>query len=74
MAANPVTDSQRIAELEKKSELLTRRLDEALRVCGLPPVMDAQLLAINSRHPLANATNKNTKGGWPALPPGGNAA
>ena len=42
-------DKARIAELERKVEWLTRKLDEARRVCGLAAIIDDQLVFINQR-------------------------
>jgi hypothetical protein len=38
-----------IAELKRQVEMLTRKLDETRRVCGLSPIIDEQLMAINAR-------------------------
>jgi len=42
-------EKTRIVELERKVEMLTRKLDEARRVCGLSPIIDDQLIFINQR-------------------------
>ncbi len=48
--SNIETDA-RLERAEKKIELLTRRLDEALRYCRLAPIIDNQIIAINARSP-----------------------